>query len=131
MASSAQAPASDQSRATTQRPPAAIAAARRHRDDAAALRAESRQANHQARALVRQGANAILDSAAAIAESVLAGHRIALAEPVSARFRAHVHGSHGIELTVRLKDPARSAAAKRALIERFGGEARGDAVIVT
>jgi hypothetical protein len=107
----------------------AVVTARRQRQDAAALRAEHRQASRQARELVRE-ANAILDSAAAITEAVLARRRIALAQPVAAAFRADEHGSHGIELTVRVKDPASAAAARRAIIERFGGEARSDHLIV-
>jgi hypothetical protein len=114
---------------TTQQVRAAVVAAGRQRDGAAALCAEHQQAGRRASALVRQ-ANAILDSAVAITEAVLARRRIALAEPVGAEFRADEHGSHGIEITIRLEDPARAPAARRAIIERFRGEARCDRVIV-
>jgi hypothetical protein len=109
---------------------AAVSRARAHCDDAAALCAEHRQASRQTRVLVQQ-ANAILDTAAAITEAVLAHRQIAIAEPVAAEFRADEQGGHGIALTVRLMDPARAAAAKRAISERFGGEARCDRFIVT
>ena len=75
--------------------------------------------------------NAILDSAEAITSDELAQHRIELAEPVSARFQTDEAGNTGIELTVRLLDPARVAAARTAIAERFGGIARCDALIVT
>jgi len=107
-----------------------IARAARVRDEAAALRAEQAQAGRQTRALVEQ-VNAILDSAAAITEAVLARRQIALAHPVAAEFRADEDGSHGIEITVRLEDPARAPAARRAITERFGGEAPSDRLIVT
>jgi hypothetical protein len=106
-----------------------LAAALERREEAAALIAERRLASRRARALVQQK-NAILDSAVAIVEAVLARRRIALAEPVAAAFRDDGHGSHGIELTVRVQDPASAPAARHALVERFGGEAPCDRLIV-
>ena len=115
---------------TAQRPSAATARrdSRQAREEAAALRAESRQARRRARAL-RQDSNAILDAAIAITKEVLAHSRIALAEPVAAKFTTD-DGSTGIEITVRLQNPTRAVAAKKALIERFGGEASCDRLIV-
>ena len=75
--------------------------------------------------------NAILDSAEAITAEELAQRRIDLAEPVAARFQTDDAGNTGIELRVRLLDPTRTAAARAAIAERFGGIARCDAVIVS
>ena len=75
--------------------------------------------------------NAILDSAEAITSEELAQRRIAVAEPVSARFRTDEAGTTGIALTIKLKDPSRIAAARAAIAERFGGLARCDAVVVS
>ena len=75
--------------------------------------------------------NAILGSAEAITLEELAQRRIAVAEPVSARFLSDEAGSTGIELRVKLRDPSRIAAARAAIAERFGGIARCDAVIVS
>jgi hypothetical protein len=75
--------------------------------------------------------NAILASAETIAAAELEQQRIELAEPVTARFLADEHGNTGVELTVKLRDPTRAAAARAAIARRFGGLARYDAVIVT
>jgi hypothetical protein len=75
--------------------------------------------------------NAILDSAEAITSQELAQRRIELAGPVTAKFHTDEVGSTGIELTVRLRDSRSIAAAKAAIVERFGGIARCDAQIVT
>lgn len=74
--------------------------------------------------------NAILDSAAAIVETVLARCGIALAEPVAARFRTDEIGSCGIEVRVRLRDPKSVGIARSAILERFGGESRSDRLII-
>jgi hypothetical protein len=107
-----------------------VALARARREEAAALRAESRQAQRQAHAL-REAGSAILDAAVAIADQVLARRRLALAEPVAARFQTDEHGSSGIEITVRLRDPSHAAPARQALMERFGGVGASDSLVVT
>jgi hypothetical protein len=115
---------------TTRRPNAAIAPrdSRQLREEAAALRAESRQARRRTHSL-RKDSNAILDAAVAITEEVLAQRRLALVEPVAAKFTTD-DVSTGIEITIRLTDSTRAVAVQRALIERFGGEARCDRLIV-
>jgi hypothetical protein len=115
---------------TTRRPNAAIAPrdSRQLREEAAALRAESRQARRRTHSL-RKDSNAILDAAIAITEEVLAQRRIALVEPVAAKFTTD-DVSTGIEITIWLTDSTRAVAVQRALIERFGGEARCDRLIV-
>jgi hypothetical protein len=45
-----------------------------------------------------------------------------------ARFQTDRHGSCGIEITVRLDDPARAALARSAITERLGGESRCDSL---
>jgi hypothetical protein len=109
--------------------PQTIATALERRDEAGALRAESRQALRHAQALL-EASSAILDAAIAITGEILARRRIALVEPVGARFQTDEHGSSGIELTVKLEDPLQAGAVKQALIERFGGEAHSDSLIV-
>ena len=78
-----------------------------------------------------QQPNAILGSAEAITSEELAQRRIALAEPVCATFQTDEAGNTGIELRVRLLDPAHVATARAAIAERFGGIARCDALIVS
>ena len=63
-----------------------IVRARAQRAAAAALRAESRQAQRRARALV-ESSNAILDSAMAITKGILERRGILLAEPLRRAFR--------------------------------------------
>jgi hypothetical protein len=82
------------------------------------------------RSLSQEG-NAILDSAVEITAEQLAQHRIAIVEPVTARFQTDDAGNTGIELTVRLQDPGRVSAARAAIAERFGGFAHCDAVLVS
>ena len=60
--------------------------ARERRDEAAALRGESRQAQRQAEAL--RSTNVLLDTAVAMVSGVLDRGGFALAAPVVARFRA-------------------------------------------
>ncbi|HEX6022324.1 MAG TPA: hypothetical protein VFZ00_10040 [Solirubrobacter sp.] len=107
---------------TRQRLADVVGDAREERAAAAALRAEAGQA--------RRRANAILDSAVAIVETVLERRGITLAEPVAAKFRTDESGSGGIEISVRLKEPDRAPFARSAIIERFGGESRSDRLIV-
>ena len=107
-----------------------VARAREQRDEAEALIAESRQARLHTHALL-EASNAILDAAVTIINDVLARRRLALAEPVAATFHTDEHGSSGIEITVRLQNAARAAEAQQAIIERFGGEAQSDRIIVT
>ena len=115
---------------TIERMAEVTARSRQRREEAAALQAVSRQAQRRASALVEAG-NAILDSAIAITVEVLARREIALAQPVGARFLTNERGSTGVELDVRLKDPAEALAAKRAIVERFAGEAHCDRLIVS
>jgi hypothetical protein len=63
---------------------------------------------------------AFLNSAAAMVSSLLRRHEFLLAEPVKARFRTNEHGSCGIEVSVRLRDPIHAGAARALLRERFG-----------
>jgi hypothetical protein len=92
--------------------------ARRNMDDAAALRAQSRQAVRRAEEL-RGGANAILDTVAMLVTDVLRRHGYALRAPVAARFRKAEKGNTGVEVEVRLEDPGHARAAKAAIVERF------------
>jgi hypothetical protein len=64
---------------------------------------------------------AVLSHAIAMVSSHLVRHGFPLAQPVRARFRTNEHGSSGIEVTVKLRDPVRVAAARAMLLERFGG----------
>src|SRR5262245_45823894 len=107
----------------------ARADSRRQREEAAALRAESRQARHQAETLIDEH-HTLLDAAVALIAEALERRRIAVREPVAARFQTDEHGSTGIEVTVRLEDPATAGAARRAIDERVGGEVRLDNVIL-
>jgi hypothetical protein len=95
-------------------------AARRQevRDEAVALRAESRRARQQS-AEVRGDGNAILDAVALLATGLLRRHGFALRAPVAAKFRMSERGSTGVEITVHLKDPSHAEAARVALLERF------------
>src|SRR3954464_15627182 len=81
-------------------------AARRQevRDEAVALRAESRQARQQS-AEVRGERNAILDAVALLATGVLGRHGFGLRAPVAATFRMSEHGSTGVEIVVPLEGP--------------------------
>jgi hypothetical protein len=88
------------------------------RDDAAALRAESRQARWHA-AEVRGEANAILDAVVPLVTDVLRRHGLALVAPVGARFRMAEGGTTGFEIAVRLEDPSDADEAKAAIVERF------------
>jgi hypothetical protein len=108
---------------------AMVSQARRQRELAAAVRAESEQAQRQTRTL-RSETSAILASAVAIIESVLERHGIGLAEPVAAKFRTDELGSTGIEVSLRLIEPDAAALARKAIIERLGGESRSDRVII-
>jgi hypothetical protein len=97
------------------------AQAQRHRDvrdEAAAVRAQSGQAQRRA-AELRGQANAILDTVALIVTDVLRRHGFALLAPVAARFRTAEAGNTGVEVAVRLADPSQAGAAKAAIVERF------------
>ena len=115
---------------TAQHLAAAVDEARLKREESEALRAESRRARRRAEGL-RAASNAILESAAAITAEVLARRRFALAEPVLARFQTDEAGNTGIELTMRLEDAALAAAAREAIVERFGGQSACDSLIVS
>jgi hypothetical protein len=88
------------------------------RNQAVALRAESRHARRQS-AEVRGERNAILHAVALLATGVLRRHGFTLRAPVGARFRMSEHGSTGVEIAVHLEDPTQAEAAKVALLERF------------
>ena len=109
---------------------AAVAVAHALHESAATLRAQGRRARARARS-VPAGSNAILDSATAIASKELADRRIALAEPVAARFQTDEAGNTGVELTVKLRDPARTIAARDAITRRFGGQSACDTLHVS
>src|SRR4051794_3354238 len=85
------------------------------RDEAAALRAESRQARRQA-AEVRGDRNVLLDTVVLLAASTLRQHGFRLTGPPAARFRTSEGGSTGVEITVRLQDPRHANAAQAALL---------------
>ena len=74
--------------------------------------------------------NAILRAAAWIVTDMLAQRGLALAAPVTARFHTASHGSTGVELTVKVKDPSRVRVAVAAIAERFGGDSGVDVVHV-
>ena len=65
--------------------------------------------------------NAILDAAKAIVTRLLTQRGFGLAEPVGAGFHRCAHGSTGVTITVKLREPRRAPAAHAALAERFGG----------
>src|SRR4051795_11657822 len=88
------------------------------RDEAAAVRAESRQARCRA-AEVRGETNAILDTVVLMVTEVLRGQGFALLEPVVARFRTADSGNTGVDVAVHLEDPSQARAAKAAIVERF------------
>jgi hypothetical protein len=92
--------------------------ARDAREDATALRGESRQARRHA-AELRAETNAILDTVAEIMASALRRQGFALRAPVVAWFRTEQSGSTGVQIVVRLEDPRHADAAKAALVERF------------
>src|SRR3954465_14990022 len=88
--------------------------AREAREDAAALRGESRQARQHA-AETRAETNAILDNVADMMARALRRRGFALHGPVAARFRTDQGGNTGVEIVVRLEDPSYAVAAKAAL----------------
>jgi hypothetical protein len=88
------------------------------RDEAAAVRAESRQARRRA-AEVRGEANAILDTVVLLVTDVMRRQGFALLAPVVARFRTTETGSTGVDVAVRLEDPRHADAARAAIVERF------------
>jgi hypothetical protein len=90
----------------------------RARQDAVALRVESRQARRHV-AQVHGEANAILDAVVLLVSDVLRRQGFALLAPVVARFRMAESGSTGVEIAVRLEDPSHADAAKAAIVERF------------
>jgi hypothetical protein len=77
------------------------------------------------------GRSAILDAAATMVTDVLTHRGFMLAAPVGARFRTAEHRSSGVEIMVRLEDPAHADAAKAAIGERFGLVGPPDAIYVT
>jgi hypothetical protein len=103
--------------------------AQERRDEATALRAESRQARRQAE-LVRADGSVILEAAAAIMTDVLERRGIALAAPVMARFRTTEDASTGIEVEVRLEEPGQAEVARAAIEERIGDDSPVDVIHV-
>jgi hypothetical protein len=88
------------------------------RDEAAALRAESRRARRDA-AEVGGEKNAILDTVVRLVTDVLRRQGFALLAPVAARFRTTESGNTGVEVVVRLEDPSHANAATAAIVERY------------
>ena len=93
-------------------------AAQEARENAAALRAESRRARRQA-ADVRAEANAILDGVGEMITHALRLRGFTLRAPVAATFRTDRGRSTGLEIVVQLEDPSHADAARAALSERF------------
>ena len=93
-------------------------AARQVRAEAAALRAESRQARHHAAEIHRE-TNAILDAVAAMMTHVLRRKGFELRAPIAVGFRIGESGSTGVQIVVRLRDPSQREAATAAIVERF------------
>ena len=102
-------------------------AAREAREDAAALRAESRQARRHSTE-IRHESCAILDAVAQLMTNLLRGRGYRLREPVAARFRMAASGTSEVEVFVRLEDPRHRDAAKAAIAERFP-DARSDVIV--
>ena len=75
--------------------------------------------------------NALLDTAAAIVAGILVRSGIALSAPVTAAFLDNATGSTGVDVRVKLEDPAKAAAAAAAIDEHFGGESGVDVVSVS
>jgi hypothetical protein len=88
------------------------------REDAAALRGESRQTRRRAAGLHAE-ANLILDTVAEMTARALETRGFELRAPVAARFRTARAGSTGVEVVVRLEDPSQANLAKAALAECF------------
>jgi hypothetical protein len=88
------------------------------RDEAAAVRGESRQVRRRATEL-RGETNAILDTVAMMVTDVLRRGGFELLAPVVARFRTTDTGNTGVEVAVRLEEPSQANAAKAAISERF------------
>jgi hypothetical protein len=93
-------------------------AAREAREDAAALRAESRQARRRS-GEIRHQSCAILDAVAQMMANLLRGRGYELREPVAARFRIAESGTSEVEVFIRLEDPRHVNAAKAVIAERF------------
>jgi len=64
--------------------------------------------------------SAILDAAALAIAALLTESGFALAAPVAAAFYTATYGTTGVEVTVRLDDPAAATEARALLLERFG-----------
>jgi hypothetical protein len=88
------------------------------RDEAAAVRGESRQVRRRARDL-RGETNAILDTVVMMVTDVLRRGGFELLAPVVASFRTTDTGNTGVEVAVRLEDPRQANAAKSAIAKRF------------
>jgi len=88
------------------------------RDEAAAVRGESRQVRRRAREL-RGETNAILDTVVMMVTDVLRRGGFELLPPVVARFRTTETGNTGVQVAVRLEDPSQANAAKAAIFKRF------------
>jgi hypothetical protein len=107
---------------------AARSRAQERRDEAAPVHAESGQAVHPARA-VQEQSNVLLETAASIVAGITIRRGFTLPRPVTAMFHMDAHGSTGIDVTVRLEDPRKAAAATAALHEHFGLDAGSADVI--
>src|SRR3954451_1928276 len=94
------------------------AAARRAIDEAAAMRAESRQVQRRA-AELRCETNAILDTVVLMVTDLLRRRGFPLRAPVMAKFLESAGGNTGVEVAVRLGDPRQAGAAEAAIVERF------------
>jgi len=88
------------------------------RDEAAAVRGESRQVRRRATEL-RGETNAILDTVVMMVTDVLRRDRFELLAPVVARFRTTETRNTGVEVAVLLQDPSQANAAKAAIFKRF------------
>jgi hypothetical protein len=108
----------------------ARAQSRRRREEAAALRAEARQAIRRAHALGSER-GAILDAVITLVGEIVERRGFALAEPVAAGFRVAENGSTGIEISVKLQDQDQVPAARAELVERLGGDSNVDSIDVS
>ena len=62
---------------------------------------------------------------------LLAREGVALAEPVRMRFRSSRRGSTGVEVSVKVADPAKARTARAVLTRRFAGPAGVDVIDVS
>lgn len=74
--------------------------------------------------------NAILDAIATMTAEMLTGRGFALRAPVGAEFCSAADGGTGVEVSVKLADPAAADAARAALRDHFGGARPPDVIKV-